>query len=76
MEDQEASSLLERYRLDRRKLLEFLLSSGLVKELRTPSGPTTSLSPFDFDNLSADYVLDRLVSGKYTLSLSLSCAFW
>lgn len=63
MEDQEASSLLERYRLDRRKLLEYLLSSGLVKELRTPSGPTTSLSPFDFDNLSADYVLDRLVSG-------------
>ncbi|XP_024031945.1 uncharacterized protein LOC21393848 isoform X2 [Morus notabilis] len=63
MEDREASSLLERYRRDRRKLLEFLLSSGLAKELRTPSGPTTSLSHIDFDNLSADYVLDRLSSG-------------
>ncbi|EXC34100.1 hypothetical protein L484_010558 [Morus notabilis] len=67
MEDREASSLLERYRRDRRKLLEFLLSSGLAKELRTPSGPTTSLSHIDFDNLSADYVLDRLSSGKFAL---------
>ncbi|KAJ4823461.1 hypothetical protein Tsubulata_019697, partial [Turnera subulata] len=54
---------LQRYRSDRRKLLEFLLSSGLFKELRTPSGPTTSLSALDFDSLSADYILHSLKSG-------------
>ncbi|KAL5551787.1 hypothetical protein UlMin_001963 [Ulmus minor] len=59
----EQASLLQRYRSDRRKLLEFLLSSGLVTELRTPSGSTTSLSGINFDALSADYVLDCLVSG-------------
>ncbi|PON58344.1 hypothetical protein PanWU01x14_167360 [Parasponia andersonii] len=53
MEDE--ASLLRRYRSDRRKLLEFLLSS---------SGATAaSLSHSDFDHLSADYVLDCLVSG-------------
>ncbi|KFK31928.1 hypothetical protein AALP_AA6G177300 [Arabis alpina] len=56
-------SLLQRYRNDRRKLLEFLMSSGLVKELRSPSGSITSLSPSDLDSLSADYVLDCVKSG-------------
>ncbi|GAV68924.1 DUF810 domain-containing protein [Cephalotus follicularis] len=60
MEQQQPSSLLQRYRRDRRKLLEFLLSSGLIKELRTRSGPTTNV---DFDNLSADYILDCVKSG-------------
>ncbi|XP_018456498.2 protein unc-13 homolog isoform X1 [Raphanus sativus] len=55
------NSLLERYRNDRRKLMEFLMSSGLVKELRSPSG--SSLSPADLDALSADYVLDCVKSG-------------
>ncbi|CAH2071252.1 unnamed protein product [Thlaspi arvense] len=54
------NSLLQRYRSDRRKLLEFLVSSGLVTELRSPSG---SLSPADLDALSADYVLDCVKSG-------------
>ncbi|CAI0414257.1 unnamed protein product [Linum tenue] len=58
-----AEALLERYRRDRRKLLEFLLSSGLIKELRTPSGSTNSLSGVDLDSLSADYVLQCLQSG-------------
>ncbi|CAN6972513.1 unnamed protein product, partial [Brassica rapa subsp. trilocularis] len=58
------NSLLERYRNDRRKLMEFLMSSGLVKELRSPSGSSsTSLSPADLDALSADYVLDCVKSG-------------
>ncbi|CAH8343145.1 unnamed protein product [Eruca vesicaria subsp. sativa] len=58
------NSLLERYRNDRRKLMEFLMSSGLVKELRAPSGSSsTSLSPADLDSLSADYVLDCVKSG-------------
>ncbi|XVF51538.1 hypothetical protein PTKIN_Ptkin04bG0192800 [Pterospermum kingtungense] len=59
----EHDSLLQRYRSDRRKLLEFLLSSGLVKEIRAPSGSTPSLSDADFDKLSADYILHCVKSG-------------
>lgn len=60
----EHQPLLQRYRRDRRKLLEFLLSSsGLVTELRTPTGSAASLSHIDFDTLSADYVLDCVKSG-------------
>lgn len=61
------NSLLERYRNDRRKLMEFLMSSGLVKELRSHSGSSSaSLSPADLDALSADYVLDCVKSGQLT----------
>ncbi|XWS49898.1 hypothetical protein CRYUN_Cryun12cG0042400 [Craigia yunnanensis] len=59
----EQHSLLQRYRRDRRKLLEFLLSSGLIKEIRTPSGSNPSLSDADFDKLSADYILHCVKSG-------------
>ncbi|GLT40474.1 hypothetical protein SLA2020_146110 [Shorea laevis] len=59
----ELDSLLQRYRRDRTKLLEFLLSSGLVKEIRTPSGPTASVSDLDVDSISADYILQCLKSG-------------
>ncbi|XP_020539590.1 protein unc-13 homolog isoform X2 [Jatropha curcas] len=59
----EQAALLQRHRRDRRKLLEFLLSSGLIKELRTPSGPINSLSNIDFDSVSADYILHCLKSG-------------
>ncbi|KAM6556840.1 hypothetical protein CsatB_003859 [Cannabis sativa] len=54
----EEASILHRYRSDRRKLLEFLLSSS--------SGVTTatSLSDIDFDNLSVDYVIDCIISGS------------
>ncbi|XP_062074226.1 protein unc-13 homolog isoform X2 [Humulus lupulus] len=54
----EEASVLQRYRSDRRKLLEFLLSSS--------SGATTAtfLSDIDFDNLSVDYVIDCLISGS------------
>ncbi|XP_048131969.1 protein unc-13 homolog isoform X2 [Rhodamnia argentea] len=47
--------LLHRYRRDRRKLLEFLLSSAGLD--------CSSLSRADFDTLSADYVIRRLQSG-------------
>ncbi|XP_009770723.1 protein unc-13 homolog isoform X1 [Nicotiana sylvestris] len=57
------NSLLQRYRDDRRKLLEFLLSCGLIKEIRTPSGPTFSLSNINLDVISADYVLECVQSG-------------
>ncbi|XVF10658.1 hypothetical protein REPUB_Repub07fG0201300 [Reevesia pubescens] len=59
----EQDSLLERYRRDHRKLLAFLLSSGLIKEIRTPSGSNPSLSDADFDKLSADYILHCVKSG-------------
>ncbi|KAK9277427.1 hypothetical protein L1049_006970 [Liquidambar formosana] len=55
-------SLLQRYRSDRRKLVEFILSSGLIKEVRTPSGPTP-ISDIDLDSISADYLLDCIKSG-------------
>ncbi|KAM7494210.1 hypothetical protein LguiB_028819 [Lonicera macranthoides] len=62
--EMEPSSLLQRYRHDRRKLLDFILSSGLIKEIRTSSsGSTTSLSNINFDVLSADYVLHCIQSG-------------
>lgn len=60
---EQQATLLHHYRRDRRKLLEFLLSSGLIKELRAPSAPTNSLSNLDFDSLSADYIIHCLKSG-------------
>ncbi|CAI9093969.1 OLC1v1029593C1 [Oldenlandia corymbosa var. corymbosa] len=56
----EVYSLLERYRLDRRKLLEFVLSLGLIKDIRTPSG---TVSDINFDYISVDYVLHCIQSG-------------
>ncbi|KAL5748684.1 hypothetical protein ACOSP7_025728 [Xanthoceras sorbifolium] len=61
--EQQHLSLLQRYRHDRRRLIEFLVSSGLIIEFRTPSGSTTSLSNIDFDTLSADYLLQCVKSG-------------
>ncbi|KAG6428684.1 hypothetical protein SASPL_112937 [Salvia splendens] len=51
-----SNDLLRRYRDDRRKLLEFLLSSDLIKEITTPAD-------IEFDHLSADYVLECIQSG-------------
>ncbi|XP_047945156.1 protein unc-13 homolog isoform X1 [Salvia hispanica] len=51
-----SNDLLRRYRDDRRKLLEFLLSSGLIKEI-------TAAADIEFDHLSADYVLECIQSG-------------
>ncbi|KAL1547598.1 protein unc-13 isoform X2 [Salvia divinorum] len=51
-----SNDLLRRYRDDRRKLLEFLLTSGLIKEITTPAD-------IEFDHLSADYVIECIQSG-------------
>ncbi|GFQ01345.1 hypothetical protein PHJA_002278400 [Phtheirospermum japonicum] len=59
-----SNPLLSRYRSDRRKLMEFLLSSSLTKGIKTPAGPTTSFSNINFDSLSADYVLECIQSGR------------
>ncbi|KAL4602731.1 hypothetical protein ACB092_10G075300 [Castanea dentata] len=63
MMEKQSYLLLQRYRRDRRNLLEFLFSSSLIKELRTPAGHVTSISDLDFDNLSADYILHSIKSG-------------
>ncbi|XP_073002409.1 protein unc-13 homolog isoform X3 [Typha latifolia] len=52
--------LLEGYRRDRRKLLEFLLSAGLA---RSPLGNSIDLAGVDLDTISADYVLELIGSG-------------
>ncbi|XP_038982547.1 protein unc-13 homolog isoform X3 [Phoenix dactylifera] len=52
--------LLQRHRRDRRKLLEFILSAGLI---RTPSGDSLDLSDVDLDTISVDYVLECVKSG-------------
>lgn len=58
-----SNPLLRLYRDDRRKLLEFLLSSGLIREITTPAGLAASFSDIEFDHLSADYVLECIHSG-------------
>ncbi|XP_020581902.1 uncharacterized protein LOC110025575 isoform X2 [Phalaenopsis equestris] len=56
----EPSFILQRFRNDRRKLLEFIFSEGLIKG---PSGDLPDLSGVDLDIVSADYVLDCVKSG-------------
>lgn len=51
------SSLLDRYRHDRRKLLDFIISSGLISDVQ-------SSSDIDYDAISADYVINCLHSGN------------
>lgn len=58
----EASSLLERYRRDRRHLLRFVLSSGLP--IDAPTAASAPISDADLDRLSTDYVLDCVKSGR------------
>ncbi|KAL2902508.1 Protein unc-13-like protein [Bienertia sinuspersici] len=56
--------MLERYRNDRRKLLECLISSSnLIKQVRSSSGPAYSISDINLDTLSADYVINCINSG-------------
>ncbi|KAM0934376.1 putative protein unc-13, mammalian uncoordinated 13, domain 2 [Dioscorea sansibarensis] len=56
----DASRLLHLYRRDRRKLLEFVLSSAPAE---ASSDSALDLSAVDLDTLSIDYVLDRVQSG-------------
>lgn len=56
------NSLLQKYRSDRRKLLEFIMSAGLVREIRTPPG-AVELRDVDLDTVSIDYVLECVQQG-------------
>lgn len=72
--------LLQRYRRDRRELLEFLLSSSVFKKVVMPPG-AVAFEDIDIDHISVDYILDCARKGgalelaeaikKYHADLSL-----
>ncbi|OWM90047.1 hypothetical protein CDL15_Pgr026960 [Punica granatum] len=58
-----ATELLQRYRRDRRILLNFMLSGSLIKKVIMPPG-AVSLDDVDLDQVSADYVLSCAKKGE------------
>lgn len=57
-----AMELLQRYRRDRRILLNFMLSGSLIKKVIMPPG-AVSLDDVDLDQVSVDYVLSCAKKG-------------
>ena len=51
-----AVELLQRYRRDRRVLLDYILSGSLIKKVIMPPG-AVALDDVDLDQVSVDYVL-------------------
>ncbi|TKY68354.1 DUF810 protein [Spatholobus suberectus] len=68
MEEENALELLQRYRRDRRVLLDFILSGSLIKKVVMPPGAVT-LDDVDLDQVSVDYVLN---CAKKSIMLELS----
>ncbi|KAB2031354.1 hypothetical protein ES319_D05G299600v1 [Gossypium barbadense] len=62
MEEESAVELLQRYRRDRRILLDFILSGSLIKKVVMPPGAVT-LDDVDLDQVSIDYVLSCIKKG-------------
>lgn len=62
--------LLQRYRRDRRELLNFLLSASVIKKVIMPPG-AVSYDDIDLDQISVDYILE--CARKSTQSLTF---FW
>ncbi|KAK8643253.1 hypothetical protein V6N13_012557 [Hibiscus sabdariffa] len=62
MEEESAVELLQRYRRDRRILLDFILSGSLIKKVVMPPGAVT-LDDVDLDQVSVDYVLSCIKKG-------------
>lgn len=58
-----AIDLLQRYRRDRRTLLDFILSGSLIKKVIMPPGAVT-LDDVDLDQVSVDYVLNCAKKGE------------
>lgn len=58
--------LLQRYRRDRRVLLDFLLSGSLIKKVIMPPG-AVSLDDVDLDQVSVDFVLDCAKKGQLSI---------
>lgn len=54
--------LVQRYRRDRRVLLNFILSGSLIKKVVMPPG-AVSLDDVDLDQVSVDYVLNCVKKG-------------
>ncbi|KAG6787756.1 hypothetical protein POTOM_003801 [Populus tomentosa] len=57
-----ALELLQRYRRDRRVLLDYMLSGSLIKKVVMPPGAVT-LDDVDLDQVSVDYVLNCVKKG-------------
>ncbi|KAL3537703.1 hypothetical protein ACH5RR_001069 [Cinchona calisaya] len=62
MEEENAVEVLQRYRRDRRVLLNFILSGSLIKKVVMPPG-AVSLDDVDLDQVSIDYVLNCAKKG-------------
>lgn len=63
MEEETELELLQRYRRDRRVLLNFMLSGSLIKKVVLPPG-AVSLDDVDLDQVSVDYVLNCVRKGE------------
>lgn len=63
-----AIELLQRYRRDRRVLLDFILSGSLIKKVVMPPGAVT-LDDVDLDQVSVDYVLNCAKKSELNLGL-------
>ncbi|XP_047977693.1 protein unc-13 homolog [Salvia hispanica] len=57
MDEENEVELLQRYRRDRRILLDFILSGSLIKKVVMPPG-AVSLDDVDLDQVSVDFVLN------------------
>lgn len=57
-----AVELLQRFRRDRRILLDFILAGSLIKKVIMPPGAVT-LDDVDLDQVSVDYVLNCAKKG-------------
>ncbi|KAG7549819.1 Munc13 homology 1 [Arabidopsis thaliana x Arabidopsis arenosa] len=62
MEEENAVEILQRYRRDRRKLLDFMLAGSLIKKVIMPPGAVT-LDDVDLDQVSVDYVINCAKKG-------------
>ncbi|CAA0808974.1 Protein of unknown function (DUF810 [Striga hermonthica] len=62
MDEENEVELLQRYRRDRRILLDFILSGSLIKKVVMPPG-AVSLDDVDLDQVSVDYVLNCAKKG-------------
>ncbi|KAL6495753.1 Protein unc-13 [Orobanche gracilis] len=63
MDEENEVELLQRYRRDRRVLLDFILAGSLIKKVVMPPG-AVSLDDVDLDQVSVDYVLDCAKKGS------------
>lgn len=63
MEEESALELVQRYRRDRRVLLNFILSGSLIKKVVMPPG-AVSLDDVNLDQVSIDYVLNCAKKGE------------